>query len=94
MNNLLNKKLIIIDHECPDETPSILNPRECNKGYYSGYGASSCTQCPAGWKCTSPEVLPVPCGSGEYSSAGATSCLTCPDGTVCKNGLLVACTAG
>ena len=91
---LIKRNLFYPGYECPSETPTILNPRKCNNGYYSGFGAAICIECPAGWACSAPDALPVPCPSNSYSHKGSTACLQCPSGTVCKEGILVACTAG
>lgn len=36
---------------------------------YSAEGATSCTDCPVGQSCASPDATPVPCDPGQYSAA-------------------------
>ena len=86
--------ILRLGYECPQETPVILNPRRCNLGYYSGYGAAACIKCPEGWSCSNPAQIPVPCALGKYAKAGSTACSDCPDGTVCPGGKIKLCTPG
>lgn len=83
-------------YECPTETDVITKPKKCNRGYYTGFGATACIQCPAGWYCDQPNVIPVPCPAGEYSSDGSYECQSCPAGSVCKfdGSELIICTSG
>ena len=68
--------------------------KRCNNGYYSGY-ADTCHECPAGKKCPSPELLPVPCPDGEYSKAGATTCETWVQNTyISETGEMTVCGPG
>jgi len=53
----------------------------CEEGLSSGNGASSCSQCPAGYVCTS-DGRQEPCPSGKYSS-GSSACLNCNEGYRC-----------
>jgi len=78
---------------CPGGDPAL--QLACTTGEFSGFGATICTTCPAGWYCTTPSALPIPCNAGEYSNAGATSCSTCTDGYNCKtDGTLEVCAPG
>jgi hypothetical protein len=64
-------------------------------GHYSTAGQTSCTQCTAGYSCTT--TTQSQCGTGSYSSAGSTSCTTCPAGHECSSvttGTPTECTAG
>jgi hypothetical protein len=69
-------------------------PTPCQLGYYSGYGASSCTICPAGKYCALTS-LPRPCPAGQYSEQGAHYCSWIPNGFYATElGVLTACPIG
>lgn len=72
---------------------------QCAVGYYSsgkfsllinicniGYGATACTQCPAGSYCPLPDKPPITCPFGTYSAAGSRICSRCTDGYLCEAG--------
>ncbi len=79
-----------IGYYCPNDDAEY----SCATGYYSFGGASSCTQCSAGFYCSTTTSLPVRCSTGTYSNAGATSCSTCEAGYACVDGTRTACTSG
>jgi hypothetical protein len=69
--------------------------KNCAIGYYtSSYGSTSCTQCPAGKYCPSPEMPPVTCPFGTYSPLGSTICQRCTDGYLCETGEITPTPAG
>lgn len=37
---------------------------------YSAEGATSCTDCPVGHSCPTPDATPIQCDPGQYSAAG------------------------
>ena len=49
-------------------------------GYFSGSGAGSRTQCPAGFRCPTSNTSPIQCTAGTYSGAGELTCTDCPRG--------------
>lgn len=80
---------------CPAETTVITKPYECAIGQYSDFGASECTNCEAGWYCSTPDALPEPCPAGHYSVENSSSCTQCESGTVCQaDGTYALCTVG
>lgn len=66
---------------------------QCPSGTYSGWGASSCTVCPAGYYCSGGIVQACP--TGQYSWEGSTSCSTCESQYYCDyTGIMYPCPAG
>ena len=60
----------------------------CPNGTYSNSSSSSCTNCTAGYYCTSPSPSATQnkCGADTYSYAGASSCTACTTGYYCMPG--------
>ena len=48
--------------------------------YANETGSQLCTDCEAGYKCTSPHLSPMICSRGSYSEQGWTECRACVDG--------------
>lgn len=55
----------------------------CPLGHYSLEGASNCTECPAGFQCSSRSSTPVACRPGTFSVTAATNCTSCAPGYYC-----------
>ena len=49
-------------------------------GYFSGSGAGSRTECPAGFRCPTSNTSPIQCTEGTYSPARQLTCKDCPRG--------------
>jgi hypothetical protein len=79
---------------CPPGTFCTLNTNAitlCPAGTFSSVsGATSCTNCDAGYACpagsTSGTPVAAMCPAGKYSLAGATSCSNCDAGYACPSG--------
>lgn len=83
---------ILKGYYCPGGTLTVMNL--CGQGYYSTYGASTCTQCPAGFYCPTASQQPIACAPFTYAVAGSLACSPCPVGSVCNHGVITTCTAG
>jgi len=46
-------------------------PKKCSAGYYTAFGASSCTICPVGYYCSDPAKRPIMCPVFEYAPEGS-----------------------
>lgn len=70
---------------------------ECDNGYYSQAGATSCLPCPGGYSCSNKSQLPQLCTAGTYASNASLTCTSCPPGHMCPDSGMVqaiACPAG
>ena len=63
------------------------NRNSCSNGDYSTQGASSCTTCPLGFKCTSASALPVACepGTKQSTNTARNSCVSCTGTENCED---------
>jgi hypothetical protein len=59
--------------------------QECEEGLISGSGASICSLCPVGYKCTDG-VVESPCPAGKYSDGTAPECTACEPKYKCPGG--------
>jgi len=67
-------------------------PKICEKGYMSAAGASFCTSCPSGAKCTNG--IATFCLDGELPNADASACVVSSlyfDGAVLQTHTFLAC---
>ena len=61
------------------------SPSPCSAGTYSLAGSTSCTACPAGYRCPNASANPEACSAGTYSLGSQTSCTECPAGQACPS---------
>jgi hypothetical protein len=59
--------------------------QDCAAGLISGSGASACSTCPMGYKCTDG-VVGSPCPAGKYSDGTTSECSTCEPKYKCPGG--------
>jgi hypothetical protein len=71
-------------------TPGDIFCTPCAKGTFSDYGATTCTDCPAGSYCPSPEYAPIKCAYGLFSPIKSIYCSPCEDGKICLLGEVTA----